>query len=106
MLDKIFLAGLDLLAFVMPISIAATNIVFFPLAALWLFGAKWTFRKWPPVFGWPERIFLAFLGISLLSAFLGIDTRHSLKEIKNKDFYILIAIVLVALVKDPDHHAK
>ena len=48
MLDKVFSIGLDLFAFVLPISIAATNIVFFPLAALWLFGARWPFSRWPP----------------------------------------------------------
>src|SRR4051812_15039814 len=98
MLDKLFSYGLDLLAFVFPISLAATNIVFFPLAALWLFGARCTFSKWPPVWGLPEKLFLIFLGISLLSAALGINPAHSLREIKNKDFYILISLVLVALV--------
>jgi putative inorganic carbon (hco3(-)) transporter len=99
MLDKVFSIGLDLFAFVLPISIAATNIVFFPLAALWLFGARWTFSRWPPFWGWPEKIFGVFFVVSLLSAVLGINPAHSLLVIKNKDFYLLIAIVLVALVR-------
>jgi putative inorganic carbon (HCO3(-)) transporter len=106
MLANFFSTGLDLFAFVLPISIAVTNIIFFPLAAVWLFGARWTFPRWPPLWGGPEKWFLAFLGISLLSAILGVDIRHSLKEIKNKDFYILIMIVLVALVRDADHNAR
>ena len=40
MLAKIFSFGLDLLAFVFPISLAATNIIFFPLSSLWLIGAS------------------------------------------------------------------
>ena len=71
MLDKVFSIGLDLFAFVLPISIAATNIVFFPLAALWLFGARGTFSRWPPFWGWPEKIFGVFFVVSLLSAGLG-----------------------------------
>src|SRR5689334_18897487 len=106
MWDNIFGAGLDLLALVLPVSIAATNIVFFPLAALWLFGARRTFRKWPPTFGWPEKWFLLFLGVSLLSAFTGIDRAHSLREIKNKDLYILISVVLAALVRDFRKNAR
>jgi O-antigen ligase len=101
MLDKIFSIGLDLFAFVTPLSIAATNIVFFPLAAVWLFSGPRAWSKWPAVWGTPEKLFLVFLGISLGSAFCGLDLRHSLREIKNKDLYILIAIVLVALVRNP-----
>jgi len=106
MLDKIFTVGLDLLAVVTPISIAATNLIFFPLAALWLFGAGWTWPRWPPVWGWPEKVFLVYVGVSFLSAFMGLDVRHSLREIMNKDFYILIAIVLVALVRTRAQNAR
>src|SRR5882672_762983 len=105
MLASVFTRGLDLLAFVFPLSLAATNIVFFPLAALWLFGARWTFPKWPPLWNGPEKWFLGFLSVSLLSALAGIDPLHSLREIKNKDFYLLIAIVLVALVRSPERHS-
>ena len=63
MLGSVFSIGLDLLAFVLPVSIAATNIVFFPLLALWLLGAKWTFVRWRPVWGRPEKFFLAFLSV-------------------------------------------
>jgi len=99
MLDKIFAAGLDLLAFVLPISIAVTNIVFFPLLALWFFGARWTFARWKPTWGWPERFFLVFLSVSLVSAALSLDPRHSFREIYKKDFYILIAVLLAAFVR-------
>jgi len=100
MLDNIFTAGLDLLAFVLPVSIAATNIVFFPLAALWLFAAKWTFPRWRPAWGRPEKFFLAFLAAGLVSAALSVNPAHSFREIWNKDFYILILVVLVALVRE------
>jgi len=106
MLDKFFSYGLDLLALVLPVSIAATNIVFFPLAAVWLFGARWTFRKWPPAWGWPEVFFLVYLGSSVLSALFGLDPRHSLFIIEKKDFYIVIAVVLVALVHGRDQQAR
>src|ERR1700687_5223031 len=106
MLNKIFSIGLDLFAFVMPISLPATNIVFFPLAALWLFGGKRTWSRWPPVWALPEKLILVFLGISLLSALFGLDPRHSMREIKNKDLYIVIAIFLVALVRDDEKNAK
>jgi len=106
MLDSLFSVGLDLLAFVFPISLAASNIVFFPLAALWLFGARWTFSRWPPLWGRPEKLFLIFLGVSLLSALLGIDPMHSLREIKNKDLYLIITVVLVALVRDREKQKR
>jgi hypothetical protein len=106
MLDKIFSIGLDVFAFVTPISIAVTNIVFFPLAALWLFGARWTWPRWAPRWGWPERFFLIYLGTSLLSALAGLNVSHSLREIFNKDFYIVIAIVLVALVGDREKNER
>ncbi len=86
MLNNIFSVGLDLLAIATPISIAVTNLIFFPLAGLWLFGAPWTFRTWSPRLGLPEKLFLAFLLLSLLSAFFGVELRHSLREIyKKKD---------------------
>jgi O-antigen ligase len=46
------------------------------------------------------------LGISLLSAWHGLDVAHSIREIKNKDFYILILVVLVALVRDARTNAR
>ena len=106
MLDNIFAAGLDLLAFVLPISIAATNIVFFPLASLWIFGAKWTFPGRRPVWGWPEKFFLVFLAASLLSAVWSVNPAHSFREIWNKDFYILIMVVLVAFVREEKSCAR
>jgi len=106
MFDNIFAFGLDLFALVLPISIAATNIVFFPLAALWLFAAKWTFPKWPPVWGWPEKFFLVFLAASLLSAARSVNPAHGFREIWNKDFYILIMVVLVAFVRDQRQCAR
>ncbi len=105
-MDKIFSCGLDLWAWVTPISIAATNLVFFPMAALWAFGGKRTWSRWPPIWGAPEKFFLVFLGVSLCSALCGLDPRHSLREIKNKDFYILMAVILVALVRDPAKNKK
>ncbi len=106
MLGKTFSVLLDLYAFVTPISIAATNIVFFPLGVIWLFGARWTWTTWPPLWGWPEKLFLVYLGTSLVSALAGIDPVHSLKEIRNKDLYILILVVLVALVREREKNAR
>jgi O-antigen ligase len=106
MLDNIFTVGLNLLAFILPVSIAATNIVFFPLAALWLLAAKWTFPKWRPVWGWPEKFFLVYLAASLLSAALSVNPAHSFLVIWKKDFYILIMVVLVALVREEKSCAR
>ncbi len=106
MLETIFSRGMELFALATPISLAATNILFFPIAILWLIGARWTMRRWPPVWGWPEKLFLIYLGLSLLSAFLGVDPRHSLREIKNKDFYILILIVMVALIRRKEESVR
>jgi putative inorganic carbon (HCO3(-)) transporter len=106
MVDKIFSWSLALFAFVTPISIAATNIVFFPLAALWLLGGRKTLARWPAVFGVPEKAFLLFLGVSLLSALCGLDPRHSIVQIWHKDFYLFFAVVLIALVRDEKENAK
>jgi O-antigen ligase len=106
MLDKVFSVGLDLWAFVTPISIAATNIVFFPLAALWFLGGRKTWVHWPAVFGSPEKFFLLFLGVSVLSALGGLDPRHSIVQIWHKDFYLFFAIVVVALVRDEEKNFK
>src|SRR5438874_200720 len=106
MLDKIFSGGLALWAFVTPVSIAATNIVFFPLAALWLLGGRKSRARWPAVFGRPEKLFLVFLAVSFLSALSGLDPRHSLLQIWHKDFYLFFAVVLVALVREENQSAK
>ncbi len=101
MLSNIFSAGLAALAAVIPVSIAASNIVFFPLLALWLLGAQWTFARWPvPPWGRLATAYSIFLVVSLLSALLGGDIHHSLREIYNKDFYFLIALLLVALLRE------
>ncbi len=106
MLNNIFSVGLDLLAIAVPISLAVTNLIFFPLLGVWLLGARWSFHQWRPVWGLPETLFLGYLAISLVSAVLGVDVRHSLHEIYKKDFYIVIAIVVVALARDPQKNAK
>ncbi len=102
MLESFFERGLLLLAAVTPISIAATNIVFFPILAVWVLGSRRTFSNWPPVWGLPEKLFLIFLAMSLVSAALGVNPAHSFHEIRMKDFYISILVLLVALIRRED----
>lgn len=106
MLESFFSIGMQALAGVTPISIAATNIVFFPLVAVWLFGRPWTFSTWPPRLGMAEKIFALYLLVSLMSAIFGLSFTHSLKEIKNKDLYLILVVTIVALVKDRMLHQK
>ncbi|HVO32353.1 MAG TPA: hypothetical protein VMU17_00465, partial [Elusimicrobiota bacterium] len=102
MLDKIFRAGLLLLAIALPLSIGASSSLFFPLLGIWLLGAHWTWKRWPPTRGSPEKAYWVFLSVSLVSALLGNDPMHSLHEIYKKDFYIFIAVLVAALVRDRD----
>lgn len=106
MLETFFSGGLQLLGWAMPISLAATNIVFFPLMGIWILGGKWTFPRWPYRPGLAEKIFAVYLVFAVCSAFSGVNLPHSLHEIKQKDFYPVILITLVALVRDRELHAK
>jgi hypothetical protein len=107
MLDNLFSTGLSLFAFVLPISIGRGQYCFFfrlrPCGSVEPIG-RWP--RWAPVWGWPEKLFGLYLAVSLLSAFAGIDVAHSVREIKNKDFYILIAIVLIAFVRTRENQKR
>lgn len=98
MSDKGVTVALALLAAAMPFSIAVTSIVFFTLLGLWLLGARWTWRVWPPVWDWPTKLFFIFLATSALSALLGLDPARSFRKM-DKDFYFLIVVLVVALVR-------
>ncbi len=97
MFEQIFIYGMNALAFVTPISIAATNLVFFPLLAVWLLGGRATLLRWPPRWGLAEKVFLLYLGVSVVSAFAGVDVRRSLGEIWKTDFYLVIALLIASV---------
>jgi O-antigen ligase len=99
MLTSFFSYGLQTLAFVTPISIAGTSLIFFPLVIIWFLGAKWTWKEYPPQWGITEKAFGIFLGLGVLSALTGLDPTHSFKKLE-KDFYIFIAVLVVALARD------
>jgi len=99
MLGSIVDGALFLLAMALPFSIAISSLLFFPLLALWVLGAKWTFRRWPPRIGPTEKAFILFAAVSLVSALAGINRAHSLHEIYKKDFYFLIVVVVLALTR-------
>ncbi len=93
-----FLFGwLVAMSFVFPISISASSLLYFPLLALWLLGARWTFQRWPPAWGPVEKSFTVFLVISLISCAAGLRPAHSLRELE-KDSYFLITVMLMAVM--------
>jgi O-antigen ligase len=88
-------------ALVTPISIAGTSLLYFPLLGLYGLLAFWTFKRWPPVWGWVEKAFISFWLISVLSAFFGVDPLHSRIRL-GKDLYFLILVLLGAyLAQEP-----
>ena len=82
MLDKILSVGLDVFAFVLPISIIAVS--FFQLTRCTSCGDKNGSHK-------VSRTFSLAPGISI-SAFVRNRPGSQFKEIKNKDLYIVISI--------------
>jgi O-antigen ligase len=90
-----------LLAAAVPISIAATSVLYFPLIGLYVILGVWTFRRWPPTIGRVEKAFLCFWLISLLSAINGADPWQSRIRL-GKDLYFLIAVLLGAYLGQND----
>src|SRR5205807_834571 len=94
-----------LLAIALPISIAGTSLLLFPLLVVWILGARWTFPRWPWIPGPADGAFAALVIVSVLSSLLGMAPAHSLKEIE-KDFYYLMAPMCVALLADEERRAS
>jgi len=92
--------ALFLLAAALPVSIAVSSLVFFPLLAVYLLGAKWTFPRWPPTFGATEKAFLIFWVISLVSAMFGESLAGSRRGL-TKDLYFSMAVLISALAVAP-----
>ncbi len=90
--------ALSLLAAALPVSIAGSSLVFFPLLSVFLLGARWTFPKFPVSWMAIERVFLGFFFLGALSALGGLsplDSRHSLF----KDLYFLVFVLTGALAR-------
>jgi hypothetical protein len=98
MLDSVFWGGLTLLAVVLPVSIAASSLVFFPLLGLWVLAGPRGWRRFPGPWGLPEKIFAAYLLISVLSCLAGMRPLHSLGELK-KDFYVTVMWLVAAFLR-------
>jgi hypothetical protein len=100
-LDPKISVWLLLLALALPISIAASSLLYFPLLSLYILGAYWTFRLWPPYFGRLEKLFLIFWGVSVISALLGVSPMHSTTRL-GKDLYYLMIVLVCALITTPE----
>src|SRR5258708_7857672 len=83
------------LASALPVSIAASSLLYFPLLSLYVLLGYWTFRRWPPQWGGIEKAFLIFWLLSVLSALFGMDAWHSRNRL-GKDLYFLILVLLTA----------
>ena len=88
-------------AFCLPISIAGSSVLYFPLLGLYVLGVYWTFRIWPPSWGRIEILFLIFWGVSVISALAGADPMHSRVRL-GKDLYFMIVILLGALTTNQE----
>jgi hypothetical protein len=97
MADQILSFCLTLFAGVMPISIALTNIAGAPLLLCWVFVRGAVPLTRPGSWRALEWAWIIFMGISVLSAWMGLNTRQSLHAMWKKDFYFLIALVIPAL---------
>jgi O-antigen ligase len=97
-LKQFTFAWLLLLAFCLPVSIAAASLALFPFIIFYILGARWTFRLWPPTWSPMETAFAIFWGISLISALAGANPWHSRIRL-SKDLYAVLLIILGALVR-------
>jgi len=94
-----------LLAAVVPVSIAGTSLLYFPLIGLYILLGAWTFRQWPPHWGVVEKTFLCFWLISLLSALFGMNPWISRIRL-GKDLYILILVLLGAYLAQENRNTQ
>lgn len=104
-LQTLTLGWFLLLAAVIPVSIAGTSILYFPLLSLYVLLGYWTFRQWPPQWGWVEKAFLSFWLLSVLSALFGVDPWHSRVRL-GKDLYFLILVLLTAYLARENKGSK
>src|SRR4029077_6171996 len=94
-----------LMAIVVPVSIAGTSLLYFPLLGLYVLFGFWTFRRWPPQWGGVEKAFLIFWSISFLSAICGMDPWLSRIRL-GKDLYFLILVLLGAYLAQKNQNSK
>jgi len=88
-------------AIALPVSIAVTSILYFPLLTLYVLLGYWTFQRWPPQWGCLENAFACFWFLSLLSAFCSVDPWHCRIRL-GKDLYFLSLVLLTAyLAREP-----
>jgi|GEM_PF-1974682 len=99
MTANLFGWGAALFGLVAPVSIAGSGIVMWCLLGGWLLTLPWT-RVWLMV-RTPEKIFLGFTLIGIISALHGVDVEHGLRFWSKKDIYFLIVPFLgMALFSD------
>jgi O-antigen ligase len=98
-IDLFFKIGLLLMAVVLPFSIAATNIVFFTMVALWVSSGPSVWKRWPLHWGRVEQIFVVFLAVSLLSVLFGLDWRNSMWRMR-KDLNFFVFPLIISLIAD------
>lgn len=100
-MDASFLAwGIVALGLALPVSIAGASAVFFPLLGVWLLSARWSWRLNGAQWGKAETALMGFISVSLLSTLVGMDLRHSVREMWRKDFYFLMMVLVMALVRN------
>ncbi|MBN1384992.1 MAG: HAD-IIIA family hydrolase [Elusimicrobia bacterium] len=102
-LNSVLYYGLFVLAFVLPISIAATNIVWITLFLVWIVKVIHTKKT-----GYTSPMtlpILVFFAATLISALFGIDFIHGIKKM-NSEMLFVIFFLVVANVKDFNHAKK
>ncbi len=90
--------ALACLAFALPVSIAGSSLLYFPLLALFVLGCFWFSPEWRPRWAVVEIAFTAFWGVSLISALGGIDPWHSRVRLE-KDLYFLMVVMVGGYLK-------
>jgi len=101
--DLILYYGLFVLSFVMPISIAATNIVWISLFLVWII--KIILRKSEDLSSPVTYAILIFFGTTVVFSLFGIDVRQSLKKV-NSELLFLVFFLVLANVRDFKHAKK
>jgi hypothetical protein len=104
-MDKLAAWWLLLLAAAFPVSIAVSSLLYFPLLTLYILAGAWTFRRWPPQWGWVEKAFAVFWLLSVLSALCGMTPWHSRIRL-GKDLYFLILVLVTAYLAKEDRGSQ
>jgi O-antigen ligase len=94
-----------LLAAMLPVSIAASSLLYFPLLGLYILMGHWTFRRWPPPWGGVEKAFASFWLLSVLSAIVGANPWFGRIRL-GKDLYFLILVLLTAYLGRENRSAQ